>query len=124
MSYYKQAGVYLMIKKPRQNFQPSNAEKAFVYQQTQDILSDLNNFGPVSVLLEKNENASTYTITFVLEAVSMKVLARSEGKNLTEVCMTAKNEMKKKLAVLAQSMENSPERDQFIEELKKSPYLH
>lgn len=114
----------MTAKKTRQNFQPSNAEKAFVYQQTQDLLSDLNNFGPISVLLEKNENSSMYIITFALKTFSTPVLARSEGKNLMEVCMSAKNEMKKKLAFLARSMENSPERDKFIEELKKSPYLH
>ncbi len=112
------------MSKKLTNFQPSNAEKAFVYQQTQDLISDLSDFGPISVLLEKNEYSSHYTITFTLNTSFMKILARSEGDNLLETCMSAKNEMKKKLARLAQSMEDSPEREQLIEELKKSPYLH
>ena len=105
-------------------FQPSNAEKAFVYQQTQDLISHLNHFGPISVLLEKDEGSSTYTITFSLEANTLKLLARSEGENLLDVCISAKNEMKKKLALMAHSMEDSPERTAFIDEIKKNPYLH
>ena len=105
-------------------FQPSNAEKAFVYQQTQDLVSHLNHFGPVSVLLEKDERSSTYIITFALQTNALKVLARSEGENLLDVCISAKNEMKKKLALMTFSMEDSLERTAFIDKLKKNPYLH
>ena len=105
-------------------FQPSNEEKAFVYQQTQDLVSHLNHVGPVSVLLEKNENSSTYIITFALQANALKLLARSEGENLLDVCISAKNEMKKKLALMSQSMEDSPERTAFIDEIKNNPYIH
>lgn len=109
-------------------FKPSNAEKAFVYQQTQDLVSAIDPLCPVAVLLEKYSNSSEkkncYAVTFVLGDSQSNVLARSEGKDLMEVCVSAKNQMKKKLHVMAQSMEESPERTKFIDELKKSPYLH
>ena len=113
-----------MSKKPVK-FEPSSAEKAFVYQQTQDIISAVNEFCPVSVVLEKqSKKPANYAVTFVLGLSPMNVLARSEGSNLTEVCISAKNQMKKKLFFIAQSMEESQERTKFIEELKKSPYIH
>jgi len=109
-------------------FKPSNAEKAFVYQQTQDLVSAVNALCPVAVLLEKysdkSKQKSGYAVTFVLGDSQMNVLARSEGKDLLEVCMSAKNQMKKKLYTMAQSMAESPERTKFIDELKRSPYLH
>lgn len=109
-------------------FKPSNAEKAFVYQQTQDLVSGVNALCPVAVLLEKysdkSEEESGYAVTFVLGDSQMNVLARSEGKDLLEVCISAKNQMKKKLHAMAQSMEESPARTKFIDELKRSPYLH
>lgn len=119
--------VSMTIKKPL-FFKPSNAEKAFVYQQTQDLVSAVNALCPVAVLLEKYsdkaEKESGYAVTFVLGDSQMNVLARSEGKDLLEVCISAKNQMKKKLYTMAQSMAESPERTKFIDELKRSPYLH
>lgn len=114
------------MAKKLQFFNPSNAEKAFVYQQTQDLASFLSDIGPVSVLLEKySKDASqkSYAVTFVLGFSPIDVQTRSEGDNLMEVCISAKNQMKKKMALLSQSMEDSPKRDKLIEELKKFPYL-
>ncbi len=107
-------------------FQPSNAEKAFIYQQTQDLISITNEQCPVSVFLEKNETApqKEYIVTFVLGVAPSNVLARSKGADFMEACVSAKNEMKKKLSLIAQSMEESPERIKFIDEIKKSHYLH
>ena len=109
-----------------QFFNPSNAEKAFVYQQTQELVSSLKNVGPVSVLLEKYANdpsCKNYAVTFILGSLPVKIQARSEGDDLMEVCMSAKNQIKKKLSMLSQSMERSPQRDKLIEELKKFPYI-
>ena len=109
-------------------FKPSSAEKAFVYQQTQDLVSAVNALCPVAVLLEKysdkSDKKNSYVVTFVLGDSHANILARSEGQDLLEVCVSAKNQMKKKLHVMAQSADESPERTKFIDELKKSPYLH
>ena len=111
-----------MVKKSKL-FEPSNEEKAFVYQQTQDLVNS-HNLGPISVLLEKKESSSQFVITFVFNTGLFQIAAQSEGENLHETCISAKNEMKKKLSVLSQSLNDSKERDQFIEELKKNPYIH
>ena len=106
-------------------FDPTGAEKAFVYQQTQDLVSFLNNLGPVSVLFEKYSKGKGkgYTITFILGGSELNLKARSQGQDLMEVCISAKNEMKKKMSLIAQSIEDSPQRNKLIEELKKFPYI-
>ena len=103
-----------------QLFNPSNAEKAFVYQQTQDLVSSLSNVAPVSVLLEKYANSpscKSYAVTFILGSLPANIQARSEGDDLMEVCISAKNQMKKKLSMLSQSMKNSPKRNKLIEDI-------
>ena len=115
------------MTKKAQVFKPSNAEKAFVYQQTQDLVSSLSGIAPVSVLLEKYSSErvqDNYAVTFILGFSSMSIQARSEGSDLMEVCVSAKNEMKKKMSFLNQSVKDSPQRIKRIEELKKSPYTH
>lgn len=104
-------------------FEPSNEDRAFVYQQTQDLATS-NNVGPVSVSLSKNENSGEYVITFMIQTAAVQIFAKSKGENLHEACISAKNEMKKKLFVLTQFSDHSQERDQFIDDLKKNPYIH
>ena len=111
-----------------QFFDPTGAEKAFVYQQTQDLVSFLNSLGPVSVLFEKysrgkGKKDTGYAITFILGGADLNLKARSQGQDLMEVCISAKNEMKKKMSLITQSIEDSPQRDKLIEELKKFPYI-
>ena len=114
------------MNKRNKAFKPSSAEKAFIYQQTQDLISNLHSECPISVFLEKNENSSQeeYIVTFMLGVAPSNILARSKGKDFMETCVSAKNEMKKKLSMIAQSMEDSPDRINFIDEIKKSHYLH
>ena len=115
------------MTKKTQLFKPSSAEKAFVYQQTQDLAASLSGAAPVSVLLEKYSSErvqDNYAVTFILGVSPMSVQARSEGSDLMEVCVSAKNEMKKKMSLINQSMKDSPQRIKLIEELKKSPYTH
>ena len=114
------------MNKKHKLFQPSSAEKAFIYQQTQDLISVINEECPISILLEKNENhpEGEYTVTFVLGVAPSNLLACSKGKSFMETCVSAKNEMKKKLSMIAQSMEESPERINLIDQIKKSYYFH
>ena len=111
-----------MNKKPKV-FEPSKEEKAFVYQQTQDLATS-HNLGPISVVLEKKEKSSQFVITFTLNTGLIQIFSRREGENLHDTCMSAKNEMKKKLSLFAQSIDDSKDRDKFIDELKKNPYIH
>ena len=108
----------------KSSFTPSNAEKAFIYQQTEELASSFEELGAISVLLEKQPESSNYIITFMLNSSIMNILAQSEGKDLSETCISAKNQMKKKLSLLTESLNHSPKREKLIEELKKSPYIH
>ena len=106
----------------KKEFIPSNAEKAFIYQQTQDLIAITAENCPITVHLEKDEQE--YTVTFVLGNSPKEILTQSKGTDLMEVCLSAKNEMKKKLSIIVHSLEESPERINFIDEIKKSHYFH
>ena len=103
-------------------FLPSNAEKAFIYQQTQDLVAITAESCPISVHLEKNDQE--YIVTFVLGNSPKEILTQSKGSDLMEVCLSAKNEMKKKLSMIASSLGESRERINFIDEIKKPYYFH
>jgi len=86
-------------------FEPNGEERAFLYQQVQDLESVASQFGSLSVLVEQSypqdqpENV-TYAVTFVVAPENMEFKVRGEGKNLFETCMVAKNETKAKLSEL------------------------
>jgi hypothetical protein len=86
-------------------FEPNGEERAFLYQQVQDLESIASQFGSLSVLVEQSypqdqpENV-TYAVTFVVAPENMEFKVRGEGKNLFETCMVAKNETKAKLSEL------------------------
>ncbi len=78
-------------------FEPSGEERAFLYQQVQDIEPIAGQFGSISVLVEQSHPTTdpsdlTYAVTFVVAPENMEFKIRGEGKNLYETCMLAKNE--------------------------------
>lgn len=114
-----------IVSKKLNVFTPSNAEKAFIYQQTQDLSSYIQEVTPIAVLLEKlTDSEIIYIVTFILGVPPFSITSRSEGQNFSEACISAKNQMKTKLFKITQNLEESKERIQFIEKLKKNVYFH
>ena len=115
-----------MTGKP-QIFTPTGAEKAFIYQQTQDLVSFLNDAGPVSVLIEKHpkthNSPSSYAVTFIFSFDPLSVQAQGQGNTLISACVSAKNQMKKKILNISHHIGNLPQRNKMIEKLKKYTYI-
>lgn len=115
------------MDKKKASFIPSSSEKAFVYQQTQDLISYICEPSTISVFLERATSSSSkhvYSVTFVLNSPSAPIVARSEGESLLEACISSKNQMKERISSLSASTMSSSERSSFIEACKKYPYIH
>lgn len=109
---------------------PSVTERAFIYQQTQELASCLpiENI-PISVLLEKVKSKTIsqhcYGVTFaILSLSSLTLSARCEANTLEEACIGAKNQLKEKLQSLLHMTKNLPNRNEIIDSIKAHPYLH
>ena len=104
--------------------EPSGEEKAFVYQQALELSPLLAKNGPIAVILEKNKDKdqSKYAVTFILIPDKLNIRIKSEGDNLFDVCITAKNKAKKTIGHLMNQVD-SPIRAVQMEHFKKFPYL-
>ena len=106
-------------------FEPSGEEKAFVYQQALELSPLLKEGGPIAVILEKTKaktNLPKYSVTFILIPKKLNIKIQSEGDNLFDVCIQAKNKAKKTISHLMNQMD-SPTRYFQMEHFKKFPYL-
>lgn len=78
-------------------FEPSAEERAFLYQQVQDLEPIASQFGSISVLVEQahpdnDPDDIRYTVSFVVAPENMDFRVSGEGKDLFETCVAAKNE--------------------------------
>ena len=114
------------IKKINTRLEPSEDEKAFVYQQTLELGPLLRSNEPITVILQKNlskkSKTEKYTITFVLVPKTLNIKIQSKGSNLYDVCIDAKNKAKKTIALLVNQFDH-PYRKKQMEHFKKYPYL-
>ena len=112
------------MEKPSQ-MEPSEEEKAFVYQQTMELGHLINN-EPITVILQKNINKKSketkYAVTFVLVPKTFNIKVLSQGNNLYDVCIDAKNKAKKTINLLMNQLDH-PYRKKQITHFKKYPYL-
>ena len=104
--------------------EPSGAEKAFVYQQALELSPLLVTKGPIAVIFKKNKKkkACFYSLTFILVPRGLNIKIKSEGSDLFDVCLKAKNQAKKTISLLSNQVE-SPIRNLQMEHFKKFPYL-
>ena len=109
-------------KKNSTLLEPSGEEKAFVYQQALELSPLLAHNGPIAVILEKNKNHTKYSVTFILVPKTLNIKIQSEGENLFDVCINAKNKAKKTISLLMNQVD-SPIRKLQLEHFKKFPYL-
>ena len=105
--------------------EPSGEERAFVYQQAIELSPFLLNKEPVGVILEKNQKKQKpqYSVTFILVPETLKIEIQSEGDNLFDVCINAKNKAIKACRTLAHQLP-APGRKQQLAYLKKFPWVH
>ena len=89
-------------------YSPNREERAFLYQEAQDLEPLMKELGSLSVMVEettmKKTNRSRYRVTFVLapESVGMKVQA-TDG-NIFDATIAAKEEAQRQLNAIVNSM--------------------
>ena len=113
----------MKIKK-KKFLEPSQEEKAFVYQQALELSPLLTQGGgPIAIILKKKQEneESRYLVSFILVPDSLNIKIKQEGTNLFDVCIRAKNQAKKTIGLLA-NRASSPHRKIQIEHFKKFPY--
>ena len=115
-----------MKKNKKKLLEPSSEEKAFVCQQAMEIgpLLAQNGLGPLSVILEKNKSdkGERFQVTFILIPDRFNIKVKSQGSNLFDVCLSAKDKARKTLDIIINQMD-SPLRDVKIAHFKRFPYL-
>lgn len=89
-------------------YSPNREERAFLYQEAQELASLMKDLGSLSVMVEemqnKRRNDISYRVTFVLapESVGMKVQA-TDG-NFFEAAIAARNEAQRQLNAIVNSL--------------------
>jgi hypothetical protein len=90
-------------------YTPNREERAFLYQEAQDLEPLMKDLGSLSVMVEetavkKGRSRSKYRVTFVLapESVGMKVQATD--RNIFDATIAAKEEAQRQLNAIVNSM--------------------
>lgn len=94
-------------------YTPNREERAFLYQEAQDLEALMKDLGSLSVLVEeyglkRGRDQSNYRVTFVLapESVGMKVQA--SDRNIFDATIAAKEEAQRQLNAIVNSMPRTP----------------
>ncbi|MGZ3722785.1 MAG: hypothetical protein ACXVA9_07655 [Bdellovibrionales bacterium] len=97
-------------------YTPNREERAFLYQEAQDLEALMKDLGSLSVMVEeyaikKGRDKSNYRVTFVLapESVGMKVQATD--RNIFDATIAAKEEAQRQLNAIVNSMPRTPNPD-------------
>ena len=114
-------------KAENKSSEPSGDERAFIYQQAMELTPLLSqghsHKEPIAVVLKKNPEKSTYSVTFILIPHSLNLHIQCEGKNLFDVCINAKNKARRTILQLLNQSSTHPIRNLKLKHFKKFPYI-
>ena len=92
-------------------YNPSAEERAFLFQEAQELEPLMKDLGSLSVMVEERtgrKNQSRFRVTFVVAPESVAMRVRAEDGNLFEATMAAKAEAKRQLNAIVNSMPQEP----------------
>lgn len=84
-------------------YNPSLEERAFLYQEAQDLAPLVKELGSLSVLVEQ-EPKSGFRVTFLVAPESMGLQIHAENDNLFEATIAAKEEAQRQLNMLINAL--------------------
>lgn len=89
-------------------YSPNREERAFLYQEAQDLESLMKDLGSLSIMVEETARKQNFRVTFVLapESVGMKVQATD--RNLFEAAIAAKEEAQRQLNAIVNALPRAP----------------
>lgn len=91
-------------------YNPSAEERAFLYQEAQDLAPLVKDLGSLSVLVEEMEEKSSasaenrYRVTFLVAPESMGLQVQAENPNLFAATIQAKEETQRQLNALINAL--------------------
>ena len=88
-------------------YNPSREERAFLYQEAQDLELLMKDLGSLTVMVEhtvEQEKKNRYRVTFVVAPESVAMRVQATDKNLFEAAMAAKEETARQLNAIVNSM--------------------
>jgi hypothetical protein len=91
-------------------YNPNAEERAFLYQEAQDLEALLKNLGPVSITVEKSDKElrakknKNYRVRFTIAPESVGMIVEAVGPNLFDTTIAAKEETQKALNALVNSL--------------------
>lgn len=94
-------------------YSPNLEERAFLYQEAQDLAPMMKDLGSLSVLVEeikrKDERDPNYRVTFVVAPESVGMRVQAESANLFDATIAAKEEAVRQLNAILNTLPVSPE---------------
>lgn len=91
-------------------YNPSAEERAFLYQEAQDLAPLVKDLGTLSVLVEETEQSAAaasenrYRVTFLVAPESMGLQIQAENPNLFAATIEAKEETQRQLNALINAL--------------------
>lgn len=96
-------------------YNPSREERAFLYQEAQDLEGLVKDFGSLSVMVEevaaKRTKAFQYRVTFMIAPESVGMRVRASDNNLFDATIAAKEETLRQLNAIVNSLPQPPNSD-------------
>ncbi len=87
-------------------YNPSLEERAFLYQEAQDLAPLVKDLGSLSIMVEQeDESENRYRVTFVVAPESMGIQIHAEEDDLFSATIAAKEEAQRQLNALVNALE-------------------
>jgi hypothetical protein len=84
-------------------YNPSREERAFLYQEAQDLEPLMKDLGSLTVMVEEVKK-SRYRVTFVVAPESVAMRVQATDSNIFDAAMAAKEEAARQLNAIVNSM--------------------
>lgn len=94
-------------------YNPNLEERAFLYQEAQDLAPFVRDLGSLSVLVEQHDE--DYRVTFMVAPESVGMSIQATGSNIFEATIAAKEEAQRQL----NSLINALPQDELTQRLLK-----
>jgi hypothetical protein len=94
-------------------YTPSAEERAFLFQEAQDLEPLMKDLGSLSVMVEERhgkQNQARFRVTFVVAPESVGMRVRAEDGNLFEATIAAKAETMRQLNAIVNSLPATPKK--------------
>lgn len=85
-------------------YNPTQEERAFLYQEAQDLAPLVKDIGSLSVMVEENGPQKGYRVTFLVAPESMGLQVQAESDNIFQATIDAKEEAQRQLNALINAL--------------------